>query len=72
MIAKYVMTDRGVIIFPDTFLHSEFSKFKPLSAGLVIIDEDYVKVYGESISLNLKPNKGDEEIILSSLGIKKN
>jgi hypothetical protein len=38
--AKYVMTDRGPIMFPDSFEHREFREFNPSSAGKVIIDED--------------------------------
>ena len=58
---KYIRTQRNEIIcFPDTIVHSEFSDFKPVSAGFIIIDtnqltgEPICKCYGESVSLGLK------------------
>ena len=71
MIAKYVMTSRGPIIFPDTFMYVEFSKFKPSSAGQVIIDKDGIMTFGDSLSLNLKPKENDDALIARAFGIKK-
>jgi len=62
---KYVMTGHGIIVFPGTFAHSDFSRFKPTSAGFIyfINKEDSTEIeavcYGESMSLKLKSHPDD-------------
>jgi hypothetical protein len=63
MKAKYVMMDKGPIIFPDSFSHDEFVSPHIKSAGQVMINGDEVAVFGESMSLNLKPKDGDAALI---------
>jgi len=71
MKAKYVMTGKGPIIFPDSFNHKDFAQFKPMSAGRVEVDVllpvergiKAVSTFGESVSLKLKPDKLDAELI---------
>lgn len=70
MEAKYVMTDRGPIMFPDSFEHREFRGFNPSSAGKVIIDEDNVITVGNSLTLGLKSKKNDAVLISYAFGIK--
>lgn len=65
------MTDRGPIIFLDSFEHNEFKQFNPSSAGFVdlhAMPSGYgakisVTVYGESIGLKLEPDSDDQKII---------
>lgn len=67
MVAKYVITSKGPIIFPESIQHSEFKHLNPTSAGQVFFhaDKDIVKVLcvGESLSLRLKSDPGDAAII---------
>ena len=63
MIAKYVMTNAGPIIFPDSFKHSDFLCFKPTSAGSVRIADCGVWVHGGSVSLNMQTRKEDAILI---------
>jgi hypothetical protein len=67
---KYVITHDGTsVIFSEANKHSDFSHFKPVSAGFCVIhysDNGYgfkVDAYGESISLDLKSRKEDAGII---------
>jgi len=69
MNAKYIMTDRGPIIFPDTFLHSAFKSFHPTSAGMVMISADNVTTYDKSLSLKLEPDVDDADMIRFFFGI---
>lgn len=63
MIAKYIMTDRCPIIFPDTFAHEKFIDFKPISAGQITIDKDKIVTTGYSLSLNLRSEENDNKLI---------
>ncbi len=69
MFAKYVMTEIGPIIFPDSFNHDHFSFYKPTSAGHVIIEDDEVITFGDSLSLQMKSDKSDAEKIASAFRI---
>jgi hypothetical protein len=59
---KYIITnDKGIIIFPDTFNHSDFKHFKPINAGFISFGVNQqgnptCSCYGESISLDIKSN----------------
>jgi hypothetical protein len=57
--------DRGVILFSNLMMHSEFKgKFgKIKSAGFCNISDNKIECYGESISLNIKSNKNDADLI---------
>lgn len=67
---KYVIFKSGdllkPIIFPDHISHCEITckNSTPISAGFLTINNfGMVKVYGQSESLNLKPNEDDEKIL---------
>ena len=62
MKGKYVMTDRGPILFPDSFGHQEFAWASPTSAGKFFVG-NLVTVSGKSIGLGLASNKKDERLI---------
>ncbi len=68
MKAKYVMTDRGPILFPQSIPHDAFRTFKPISAGFVDIDIENGKyaAYGKSHSLDLVSKKIDSVLIESA------
>lgn len=57
---KYIITkDDRIIVFSELFLHSDFKRFEPKSAGFISIGVDKegkptCSCYGESISLGLK------------------
>lgn len=60
IMAKYVMTDTGIIVFPPTFNHSDFKHFNPTSAGFIYFVEKgdsagelEAVCYGRSESLHL-------------------
>jgi hypothetical protein len=60
MKAKYVMTDKGLIVFPLSFSHSDFKSFKPTSAG-------FINFYTEEIRhLNAIALVGSEALNLES------
>jgi len=75
MILKYVMFKKGMYYRPILFFepithvgiaemftsHEEGKGYKPVSAGEY--DTNTVKVFGNSISLNLKSSKKDASII---------
>ena len=63
MRAKYVMTSKGPILFPETFGHDDFLIFEPISAGFVIITDNSCHTYGKSISLNKEPDTYDSTLI---------
>lgn len=64
---KYVMTDKGPIIFSQSFNHSDFKQFNPKSAGLCEIaaqdNEVVVWAGGDSFTLGIKSNEQDESKI---------
>jgi hypothetical protein len=74
--AKYIITADGyVIVFSECIYHSEFAKFKPISAGFISFGIDKsgnptCSCYGESISLNLasRPER-DTELAKRQLNI---
>ena len=53
-----------IIIFPEVIQHSKFKHLNPISAGFCHIntDDQSVKCYGESISLNKTSRKEDSDI----------
>ena len=55
MRGKYVMTKAGPVLFPSTILHASFNSLKPSSAGMFVVTDSGVKVYGRSDSLDLEP-----------------
>jgi hypothetical protein len=63
MRAKYVMTDKGPILFPQSFDHVEFAGFKPTSAGFIDCDDEAYRTHGRSISLGMEPNGMDAYLI---------
>mgnify|MGYP001617154272 CR=1 FL=1 len=68
---KYIMTEDGPIIFPITMVHSEMAQSicKPVtSAGFCDITCN--RVYGRSISLELRPDIHDLQDIQFHAGIK--
>lgn len=72
MKAKYVMTDNGIIVFPESFSHSDFSRFNPTSAGFISFGatgryEPVCECYGESITLKLKSGKKDTDMAMRQL-----
>ncbi len=69
MRAKYVMTDKGPILFPESFKHEEFKGFKPSSAGFVLIDL-IAYTFGASGSLRMVPDPGDQLSIEKAFDIK--
>ena len=42
---KYIMTKNGIIVFPDTFQHSDFIEHSPISAGFIIIYDNKCGIY---------------------------
>ena len=66
---KYVMTDKGPILFPESFKHSEFRRFDPISAGFVGIEirydgeKSFLRVFGKSESLKMEPDCNDVFLI---------
>jgi len=68
MQGKYVMTKRGPILFPDTFLHANFKSLKPVSAGMFSVKDGEVEVFGNSLSLGLKPRSQDAAEIARIFG----
>ena len=61
---KYVMSAAGAVLFPDTFNHSDFRFLNPTSAGrfsMFVDDAENcsVQLYGDSLTLDLKP-AGDD------------
>ncbi len=68
-IIKYVrLPGNEIIIFTMSLQHSAFKDFKPVTAGLCIIDGEKRKVdsFGESITLQLKADK-EEDTRLATL-----
>ncbi len=64
MKAKYVMTDKGPILFPESFRHEEFRRFYPISAGFVSIpDCGHAQTFGASVSLHMGIYPGDDSLI---------
>ena len=69
MRAKYVMTELGPILFPETMKHSDFKDFSPTSAGIVTVTGKIVVTSGHSLTLNLKSEPGDSRLIKISLKV---
>lgn len=68
MTAKYIVCDSGCIVFPSSFNHADFAKFKPTSAGSVTFyaeegDNVVAHCYGESVSLKIKSDPKDGDLI---------
>lgn len=63
MRGKYVMTEKGPVLFPATILHASFKKLNPSSAGMFLVTDAGVKVYGRSDSLELEPEFDDADRI---------
>ncbi len=53
------MTKAGPVLFPSTILHASFKRLNPSSAGMFLVTDSGVKVYGRSESLNLEPEFDD-------------
>lgn len=73
---KYIMTDMWPILFAETFQHKDIANnhWKIESAWFFFIELDEkekrwfkVKVWGESVSLNIKSKESDSEQIKSLL-----
>ena len=69
MQGKYVMTKRGPVLFPDTYLHVNFKSMNPVSAGMFSVKDGVVEVFGKSLSLNLEPEPRDASEIARVFGI---
>jgi hypothetical protein len=72
MNVKYIITkDDRIIVFSALFLHSDFKRFEPKSAGFISIGvkegNPTCSCYGESISLGLKSRGEDTEIAKQQL-----
>lgn len=74
LVNKYIITDGGVILFPEAISHAnvaygiEEGNQIVYAAGFCIINYgcqgvSTVRVYGEAKSINMKPGKRDDEII---------
>jgi len=68
MVFKYVIFDHAfTALTPKNggVQHSELfiEDYEPTSAGFVAFNNGEVNVFGESVSLNLKPGKADAAII---------
>jgi hypothetical protein len=62
---KYIRTkDNEIIVFRETLVHKDFSKFEPVSAGFCHMNSTDRKVvcYGESVSLRLKSLPEDSDL----------
>lgn len=69
---KYIVTSENyMIVFPETFNHSDFKHLNPISAGFISfgvdVDEDGLECvmpscYGESVTLDIKSREDDIEI----------
>lgn len=64
---------KNVIVFSELLDHSTFQHLEPISAGFVRFDttEDengntviYPIIYGESVTLNLKPNQEVDSVLI--------
>jgi len=73
---KYIRFElAGLVVFEEGQEHSiiakKFPNDKIISAGFVnlMIDEDQVQCYGESLSLNSSPNKEDNKRLWRRLSI---
>lgn len=68
---KYIKSKTTVVLFSEDLVHREVAqalRIKPESAGFVEIDETgdgayAVRVYGESITLDLQHDPKDAELI---------
>lgn len=62
---KYVrLKEYGqIIIFPCIIQHSKFKSFNPITAGFCYIDNQKIKCFGESISLDLKSDPEKDTIL---------
>ncbi len=62
---KYIMLEHGPVIFSEAYVHSEMAQGRRvLSAGFVNINEEgKFYAYGESISLDIKSDPRDSDLI---------
>lgn len=72
MKAKYIMTNNGIIVFPQSFSHSDFSHFKPTSAGFISFGTDgkykpRCECSGESFTLKMKSDEKDTRRAMKQL-----
>lgn len=58
-----LMYPTGPVLFPATILHASFKRLNPSSAGMFLVTDSGVKVYGRSESLDLDPDFGDADRI---------
>lgn len=73
--AKYIRTKKDqIVIFPESFNHSDFAEFEPINAGFVDIKIDpdnhlfTCNCHGRSYSLGLKSKpEEDTELIKKQL-----
>jgi len=68
-ILKYVNGPAGPVVFEMTAQHSMFKSLAPTSAGAVIIRDNKVTCYGNSLGLGLCCEKGDSEAVAKMLGL---
>ena len=60
---KYVKLEGGeVIIFPELIQHKEFKYLEPISAGFCYIEKDRILCFGDSVSLKIKSNPGQDSL----------
>lgn len=63
------MTEKGIVVFPITFNHSDFRHLRPSSAGFIYFKDEpqdrssnlTAVCYGESESLKLQSKESDSE-----------
>lgn len=70
-VLKYVMTDRGPIVFHRDIMHDTFRNLEPRSAGFCGFNGTQFKAWGGSRSLNIKSAPGDAQLLNECLGIRK-
>jgi hypothetical protein len=70
--AKYIIADGNIpIVFAEVITHADMARNigaksdQIVGAGFVYIQDDGYKVYGESVSLQVKSRGADDERILN-------
>jgi len=66
---KYVNGPFGPVVFEMVAQHSMFKSLAPTSAGAVIIRDNKITCYGNSLSLGLCCADGDSEAVAKLLGL---
>ncbi len=72
---KYVVSNENkIIVFSELFTHSEFSRYKPISAGFISFGVNKqgnptCTCYGESVSLGLKSREIDTDLAKRQLNM---